>query len=129
MEALQYLSCSAGCASRVSLLSAPRGGWLLFALGRQGLSLLRQEAEHRCRLETTRYGPQRAVDCDVNHIHVCDSAPDRDTVFSCGEYLAGVEIRSVLAEVPQVVPARRRISGCNLSCHVFKLLLEVQHPV
>ena len=45
MGALRSLSCRAGCASRVSLLSVPRRGWLLSALGRQGLSLLRQEAE------------------------------------------------------------------------------------
>ena len=45
MEALRSLWCRAGCASRVSLLSVPRRGWLLSALGRQGLSLLRQGAE------------------------------------------------------------------------------------
>ena len=44
------------------------------------------ELEHRRRLETTIYGPQRAVDCDVNLLHVWASAPDRGTVFSCGEY-------------------------------------------
>ena len=43
MEALHSLWCRVGCASRVSLLSVPRRGWLLSALGRQGLSLLRQE--------------------------------------------------------------------------------------
>ena len=45
MGALRSLSCRAGCASRVSPLSLPRGGWLLSAFGRQGLSLLRQGAE------------------------------------------------------------------------------------
>ena len=42
MEALHSLSCRAGCASRVSLLSVPRRGWLISVLGQQGLSLLRQ---------------------------------------------------------------------------------------
>ena len=50
------------------------------------LALLRQGAEHRCRLETTIYGPQRAVDCDVNLHNMWPSAPDRGTVFSCTEY-------------------------------------------
>ena len=75
MGALRSLSCRAGCASRLSLPSVPRQGWLLSALGRQGLSLLRQGD-----------GPQRAVDCDVNLPHVWASAPDRGTVFSCREY-------------------------------------------
>ena len=44
MGALRSLSCRAGCASRLSLPSVPRQGWLLSALGRQGLSLLRQGA-------------------------------------------------------------------------------------
>ena len=43
--ALRSLSCFAGCASHVSLLSMPRRGRLLSALGQQGLSLLRQGAE------------------------------------------------------------------------------------
>ena len=45
MEALLSLSCRAGCASRVSLFSMPKRGWLLSALGRQELSLLRQGDE------------------------------------------------------------------------------------
>ena len=44
MGAFQYLSCRTGCASRISLFSVPRREWLLSALGRQGLSLLRQGA-------------------------------------------------------------------------------------
>ena len=44
MGALRSLSCRAGCASRLSLPSVPRQGWLLSALGRRGLSLLRQGA-------------------------------------------------------------------------------------
>ena len=41
-----------------------------------------------------------------------------------------MEIRSVLAETPQVVPARGRISETlYVTCHFFKVLLEVQHPV
>ena len=35
MGALRSLSCRAGCASHVSLLSVPRRGWLLSALGQQ----------------------------------------------------------------------------------------------
>ena len=50
MEGLHSLSCRAGGASRVSLLSVPRRGWLLSALGRQGLSLLRQGAATQDRL-------------------------------------------------------------------------------
>ena len=45
VEALHSLWCRVGCASRVSLHSVPRPGWLLSALGQQGLSLLRQGAE------------------------------------------------------------------------------------
>ena len=44
MEALHSVACRAGCAIRVSLPSMPRRGWLLSALGQQGLSLLRQWA-------------------------------------------------------------------------------------
>ena len=66
------------------------------------------------------------------------------TFFTCGlllqtgaQYSAAgntrtcVEIRSGLAEAPQVVPARRRKSAtrCNLSCYFFKVLREFQHPV
>ena len=44
-----------------------------------------------------------------------------------------LEWRSVvfLAEAPEFVPARRRMNQnrCDLSCHIFKVLLEVQHPV
>ena len=40
-----FIVCRAGCASRVSLISLPRRGWLLSALGQPGLSLLRQGAE------------------------------------------------------------------------------------
>ena len=48
MGALRSLSCRAGCASRVSsLLSVQIRGWLLSALGRKGISLLRQGAETR----------------------------------------------------------------------------------
>ena len=58
MEALHSSSCRAGRASRVSLLSMPRRGWLLSALGRQGPSLLRQGAEtQESRLETPKHGP------------------------------------------------------------------------
>ena len=41
-----------------------------------------------CRLETTRYGPQRDVDCNVNLLHLWASVPDGGTVglFSCWEY-------------------------------------------
>ena len=87
MEALHSLWCRAGCASRVSLLSVPRRGWLLSALCQLGLSLLRQGAEtQESARERAIYGPQRAVDCDVNLLHVWASAPDRGTVFSCREY-------------------------------------------
>ena len=77
MEALRSLSCRAGCSSRVSLLSVPMQGWLLSALDR--------ELKHRCRLKTTIYGPQRAVDCDVNRLHVWASTPERGTGFSSGD--------------------------------------------
>ena len=108
MEALRSLWCRVGCASRVSLLSVPMRGWLLSALGQQGLSLLRQGDETR---ETTRYDPQRAVDCDVNLLHVWASAPDRGTVFSCRKYQGLCGDPQCLAEAPQVVPARRRMSA------------------
>ena len=39
-----------------------------------------------------------------------------------------VEMRIFLAEALQVVPARRRMSE-TLACHLFNVLLEVQHPV
>ena len=44
MRAINLLWCRAGCASRVSLLSGPRRGWLLSILRHEGLSLLRQGA-------------------------------------------------------------------------------------
>ena len=64
MGALRSLSYRAGCASRVSLLSVPRRGWLLSALGQQGLSLLRQGAETQESAWDNHIW--RAVDCDVN---------------------------------------------------------------
>ena len=88
--------------------------------------------KHRSRIETTIYCPQRAVDCDVNLLHVWVSAPDRGTVFSCREYQG-------LRGDPQCFgrgspgctskTTDECDSGCNLSCHFFKMLLEVQHPV
>ena len=54
----------------------------------------------------TIYGPQRDVDCDVNLLHVWASA----LYSAAGNTRDCVEIRSVLAEAPQVVPARRRMS-------------------
>ena len=81
------------------------------ALGQQGLSLLRQGAE-----------TQESA-CD-NQIMVCrELLIATSTFFTCGllhqtethysaamDTRARVEIRSLLAEAPQVVPARRRIS-------------------
>ena len=64
MEALHSLLCRAGCDIRVSLLSVPRRGWLLSALGRQGLSLLRQHTNdgQRSRLRIMKNGvPQGSV--------------------------------------------------------------------
>ena len=68
------------------------------------------------------------------------------TFFTCGLLLqtgaqysaagntrACVEIRSVLAEAPHAGCTSKTTdecdSGCNLSCHFFKMLLEVQNPV
>ena len=113
--------CRACCSSRVSLLPVPRRGWLLFALGRQVLSLLRQGAETQ-------------VSGWDNPIWFVESFWLRHQQYSAaGNTKACVEIRSVLAEAPHVVPARRPMSDslyiCDISCHLFKVLLEVQNPV
>ena len=132
MGALRSLSCRAGCASRVSLLSVPRRGWLLSALGQQGLSLLSQGAETQESAWDTRYGPQRAVDCDVKLLHVWASAPDRGTVFSCREYQGLCGDPQCFGRGSPGCTSKTTDewdSRCNLSCYFFKVLLEVQHPV
>ena len=95
MKALHSLSCRAGCASRFSLLSVPRRGWLLSVLGRQGLSLLRQGAVTHVSAGDNQIYPQRAVDCDVNLLHVRASAPDRGTVSQL-RGIPGLAWRSVV---------------------------------
>ena len=130
MGALRSLSCRAGCASRLSLPSVPRQGWLLSALGWWGLSLLRQGAGTQASAWDNQIWSAESY-CDVNLLHVWASAPDRGTVFSCGEYQG-------LRGDPQCFgrgspgctskTTDECDSGCNLSCHFFKMLLEVQHP-
>ena len=113
MEALISMSCRAGCASRVSLLSVPRRGWLLCALVRQGLSLLTcsdREMKHGCRLETARYDRREPL-IATSTFFTYGLLPQTGAQYSAsGNTRACVEIRSVLEEAPQVVPARRRMS-------------------
>ena len=81
MEALHSLWCRVGYASRVSLLSVPRRD---------------RELKHGSRLKTTRYGPERAVDRDVNLLHVWASAPDRGTVLIQLQGIPGLVWRSAM---------------------------------
>ena len=103
-EALHSLWCRAGCASRVSLLSVPRRGWLLSALCQQGLSLLRQGAETQ-------------VSAWDNQIW---------SVESC--WLRRQPSSRVGFWLQTGAQTDEWDSRCNLSCHFFKVLLEVQHP-
>ena len=104
----------------------------LSALCWQGLSMLRHGAE-------TQGVGLRQPDMVRRELLIATS-----TFFTCrlllgtgaqhsaaGNTMACVEIRIVLAEAIQVVPATRRMSEtrCNLSCHVFNVLLEVHHSV
>ena len=115
MEALHSLWCRVGCASRVSLLSVSRRGWLLSALGQQGLSIPAKTVSWntcRSRLETTIYGPQRELLIATSTFFTCGLLFPTGAQYSAtGNTRACVAIRSVLAEAPHVVPARRRMSG------------------
>ena len=78
------------------------------------------------------YGPQRAVDCDVNLLHVWASAPDRGTVISCREYQGLCGDPQCFGRGSPGCTSKTTDecdSGCNSSCHFFNVLLEVQHPV
>ena len=66
VEALHSSWCGAGRACYVSLLSVPVRGWRLSALDGQRQSLPRPGAEHRSRIQTTRYSVKSAVDDDGN---------------------------------------------------------------
>ena len=112
MGALRSLSCRAGCASRLSLPSVPRQGWLAFRLGPAGAIPAKTGSWN------TGVG-LRQPDMVRRELLIATS-----TFFTCGLLLqtgaqysaagntrACVEIRSVLAEAPQVVPARRRMSA------------------
>ena len=80
------VSCRAGCASLVSLLSVPRRGWLLSV--------------------------RRELLIATSTFFTCGLLLETGAQYSAaGNTRACVEIRSVLAEAPQVVPARRRMSA------------------
>ena len=90
------------------------------------------DLKHRSRLETTRCGPQRAVDCDVNPILVWASAPDSGTVSSCRESQGLCGDPQCFGRGSPDCTSKTTdacASRCNLSCHFFKVLFEVQHPV
>ena len=112
MEALHSLWCRVGCASRVSLLSMPRRGWLLSALGQQGLSLLRQGAETRESAKDNQIWSAESCLFETSTFFTCGLLLQTGAQYSAaGNTRACVEIRSVLAEAPRVVPARRRMSA------------------
>ena len=111
MEGLRSLLCRAGCASRVSLLSVPRRGWLLSALGRQAIPANTVSWNTGVGL-TQPYMVRRELLIARSTFFTCGLLLQTGAQYSAaGNTRACVEIRSVLAEAPQVVPARRRMSA------------------
>ena len=112
METLHSLSCRAGYASCVSLLSVPRLEWLLSVLGQQAAIPAKTES---CNIGVGLRQPdmvRRELLIATSTFFTCGLLLQTGANYSAaGNTRACVEIRGVLAEAPQVVPTRRRMSA------------------